>query len=239
VVHLAGESVASGRWTATRKRAIRESRVTGTRTLVDWLITREPRPEVLVSASAIGFYGDRGDEPLDESSPVGGGFLAEVCRDWEAEAERAEAAGIRVVRLRIGLVLTREGGALSRMLPLFRLGLGGPVGSGRQWFPWIHLEDVLNVVEWALETPSARAAYNLVAPGIVRQADFATALGRVLRRPALLPTPAFALRLALGELADEALLASAQVTSRRLQSEGYAFRWPDLRPALLEITGGS
>ena len=235
IVHLAGEPIAAGRWTRARRRAIERSRVAGTRTLVDWLARREQRPQVLVSASATGFYGERGDEELDEDSSRGGGFLAELCVAWEAEARRAEDLGIRVVVVRLGLVLARGAGLLARLEPLFKLGAGGPVGSGKQWFPWVHRDDVIGALEWALTTPSARGAYNLVAPGIVRQAEFARALGRALHRPAFLPAPAPALRLVFGELADEALLASQRARPQRLEAGGYPFRWPDLDPALADL----
>ncbi len=235
VVHLAGENVAAGRWTARRRAAIDASRLRGTRTLVDWLAARAERPTVLVSASAVGVYGSRGDESLPESSAPGAGFLADLCTRWEAEAERAIDLGVRVVVLRMGLAMARGDGVLGRLEPLFKLGMGGPVGSGRHWFPWVHIDDVVGVIEWALGNENARGPYNVVAPGIVRQADFARALGRALRRPALLPTPAFALRLAFGDLADEALLASQRTVPERLETEGYAFLWPKLEPALADL----
>jgi len=232
VVHLAGESVGEGRWTADKKARIRDSRVQGTRTLVDHLRARTQRPEVLVSASAVGIYGDRGDEVIRDDAAAGTGFLAEVAEAWEAEADRAAEVGIRVVKLRIGIVMSPTGGALEKMLPPFRLGAGGPMGSGRQWFPWVHLDDVVGAIEWALTTPSARGAYNMVGPEPVRQKDFARALGRALGRPAIMPAPAFALRLALGEFADEGLLAGQRCVPERLQAEGYAFQHPTLDPAL-------
>jgi len=235
IVHLAGEPIAAGRWTRARRSAIESSRIAGTRTLVEWLARRDQRPEVLVCASAVGLYGDRRDEELREDSGPGDGFLADLCARWEAEARRAQDLGVRVVIVRLGLVLARGAGVLAQLEPLFKLGAGGPVGSGRQWFPWVHRDDVVGALEWALSTPGARGAYNLVAPGIVRQADFARALGRALHRPAFVPTPAFALRLVLGELADEALLASQRARPARLQSDGYAFRWPDLDAALADL----
>lgn len=237
VVHLAGESIGNSRWTEQSKRAMWDSRVVGTRTLVSWLSARRQRPEVLVAASAIGFYGDRGDEELDEQSPVGRGFLAELTEAWEQEAVLAEQAGIRVVRLRIGVVLAKEGGALAKMLTPFKLGAGGPLGSGRQWFPWVHLDDLVGVIQASLRAPAMKGPYNVVAPGIVRQADFARALGHALHRPAVLPTPAFALRLAFGGMADEALLASARVVPKRLLAEGYGFRYPELAGALASVLG--
>lgn len=238
VVHLAGEDVAGGRWTAKRMAEIERSRIEGTRTLVDWLAARAARPRVLVAASAIGFYGDRGDEPLREDAGAGEGFLADLCRRWEQEALRAEQAGIRVVCLRIGLVLARGDGLLGRLEGIFRLGAGGPLASGRQWFPWVHCDDVVGAIEWAIEREQSRGAYNLAAPGVVRQGDFARALGRALHRPALLPTPAFALRLVFGRLAGE-LLASQRVLPERLSAEGYSFRFRDLEPALADLYGGA
>lgn len=235
VVHLAGESIASGRWTEARKRSMRDSRVLGTRTLASWLQGRTQRPEVFVSASAVGYYGDRGDEILDEDAGPGKGFLADLTAAWEEETKAIEALGVRVVRVRIGVVLSKEGGALEKMRLPFKLGAGGPIGSGRQWFPWVHLDDVVGILRWAIRTPSARGAYNAVAPGVVRQADFARALGRALHRPAVLPTPGFALRLAFGEMADEALLSSTRAVPRRLQEAGYTFRWPELEAALADV----
>lgn len=237
VVHLAGESVGEGRWTAEKKARIRDSRVRGTRTLVDFLRGRAQRPEVLVSASAVGLYGDRGDELIADDAAPGGGFLAEVVQAWEAEADRAADAGIRVVKLRIGVVLAPDGGALGKMLPPYRLGAGGPIGSGKQWFPWVHLDDVVGAIEWALTTPSARGAYNLVGPEPVRQRDFAKALGAAVGRPAVLPAPAFALRLAFGEFADEGLLAGQRCIPGRLDAAGYAFRHPRLAGALAAAVG--
>ena len=235
VVHLAGENLADARWTEARKQSMRDSRVLGTRTLARWLAGRKQRPEVLVCASAIGLYGDRGDELLDEDAAPGTGFLADLVRDWEQEARAVEAAGVRLVLLRLGVVLSREGGALGKMRLPFSLGAGGPIGSGRQWFPWVHLDDAVGAFLWAIRTPGARGAYNLVAPGVVRQGDFARALGRAMRRPAVLPTPAFALKVAFGEMATEALLPSTRVVPRRLLSEGYAFRFPELDPALRSV----
>ena len=237
VVHLAGENVGEGRWSEARKAAIRDSRVTGTRTLVDWLRGRAQRPEVFIAASAIGFYGDRGESELDEDAGPGTGFLADTCRAWEAEADRAAEAGIRVVKLRIGIVLDPAGGALGKMLPLFRAGLGGPLGSGRQWFPWVHRDDVLGLIAHALRSPAVRGPLNAVAPGAVRQGDFARALGAALHRPAFVPAPAFALRAALGEFAQEGLLASARVVPARAAATGYTFRFPTLGPALSQLLG--
>lgn len=235
VVHLAGEGIADKRWTEERKAALRDSRVRGTKTLVDWLVARPQRPEVLISASGVGYYGETGDRLVTEDAPAGSGFLAELSRDWEAAARAAEAAGIRVVLLRLGVVLSRQGGALEKMRLPFSLGLGGPVGSGKQWFPWVHIDDAVGFIRWALREPSARGPYNVVAPGIVRQADFARAFGKALKRPAVLPVPAFALKLGFGELADEALLASNRVAPDRLQKAGFRFAYPELAPALADV----
>ena len=235
VVHLAGAPVAGGRWTAAKKKAIYDSRVQGTAALVSWLAQRAQRPSVLVSASAVGFYGDRGNERLTEDAAVGEGFLARVVQDWEAEVDKAAALGIRVVKLRIGIVLSAAGGAMGQMLPLFRAGMGGPLGSGRQWFPWIHIDDVVNVIEWALRNEQAQGVYNLAAPGVCAQRDFARALGQALGRPAVLPAPRLALRLALGEFAEEALLVSTRVVPSRLEADGYSFTWPALAPALRDV----
>ena len=235
VVHLAGAPVAGGRWTEAKKEAIYRSRVEGSAALVSWLGQREQRPSVLISASAVGFYGDRGDEVLTEAAGSGAGFLAKVVKDWEAEVDRAAELGIRVVKLRIGIVLSSSGGAMGEMLPIFRAGMGGPMGSGRQWFPWVHIDDVLNVIEWALRSDQARGAYNLAAPGICSQRYFARSLGRALGRPAFMPAPRLALKLALGEFAEEALLASSRVVPSRLKEAGYDFAWPALAPALEDV----
>jgi hypothetical protein len=230
VVHLAGESVA-GRWTTAKKRRIRESRAEGTRRLVEAIARAETRPSVLASVSAVGYYGDRGEETLTEASTPGNDFLAQVCREWEAEGQRAEEAGVRVARLRLGVVLDRGGGALAAMLTPFRLGLGGPLGSGRQWFPWVHRADVVGLLARALEHADAAGAINAVAPELVRNLDFTRALARAVHRPALLPAPAPALRLLLGEFSQE-LLASRRVLPERAQALGYSFQFPRLEPAL-------
>jgi uncharacterized protein len=230
VVHLAGENLGH-RWTAERKRRIRASRVEGTRLLAETLAGLARPPAVLVSASAVGYYGDRGDELLDEAAPLGEGFLAEVVRDWEAAAEPARTAGIRVVHPRMGVVLSASGGALARLLLPFRLGVGGPVGSGRQWLSWITRADAVAVIVRALSDEELRGPVN-VAAGAVRFGDFARALGRVLHRPALLPVPAPALRLVFGEMADATLLASARVDAAVLRSRGHRFLHPELEGAL-------
>jgi uncharacterized protein (TIGR01777 family) len=185
-------------------------------------------------ASGISFYGDQGETTLTESSPPGTGFLAQLSQDWEEEGSRARELGIRVVQLRLGVVLSPRGGALGTMRTPFKLGLGGPLGSGKQWFPWVHIEDVIRTICWAIQTPEASGPYNLVAPIQTRQSDFARSLGRALGRPAILPAPAFALRMAFGDLADEAMLASHRAIPARLQEEGFQFRWTDLDTVLQE-----
>jgi uncharacterized protein (TIGR01777 family) len=232
VVHLAGEPIFGGLPTAARRERIRRSRIDSTRALVEAIASLDParRPRTLVCASAVGYFGDRGEEVLDEASQPGSGFLAEVCRDWEAEAEGATAVGLRVVRIRIGVVLSKDGGALSLMRVPFSLGIGGRLGDGRQFFPWIHLDDLVGVILWALESPVA-GAINAVAPESIRNAELTRALGRVLHRPALLPVPGFALRLALGELAGE-LLGSRRVRPARLEEAGFVFRHRTLESAL-------
>lgn len=234
VVHLAGESVA-GRWTARRKIAIRASRIEGTRHLVAGLRDASPRPTVLVAASAIGYYGDRRDEPLTEESDPGNksDFLAATCCDWEHEARGAEALGINVVRLRTGIVLGQGGGALGEMLTPARLGLSGPLGSGRQWWSWIHTQDAVGVIEHSLNATNS-TVYNNTTPVPVRQREFATVLGRTLGRPAFLPAPAFALRLALGGFSAE-LLSSKRVVPEATLASGYRYRYPELGPALANL----
>ena len=237
VVHLAGENIAGGRWTAARKARIRDSRVDGTRRLCEALAALPHPPSTLVAASAIGFYGDRGDEQVDESSASGAGFLADVCRAWEAAAAPARAAGIRVVQLRIGIVLTPAGGALGQMLLPFRLGAGGVIGSGRQYMSWVALDDVLGGVLHALCTEGLAGPVNMVAPTPVTNAVFTKTLGRVLRRPTLVPLPAVGARLAFGEMADALLLASTRVDAARLRDDGFVFGYPDLEDALRHLLG--
>jgi hypothetical protein len=231
VFHLAGEPIAAGRWTAARKERLRTSRLLGTRQLVAGLAELPARPRLLVTASAVGYYGDRGDEALDEQAPAGSGFLAELCADWEREAMAAEELGIRVVRLRIGIVLAAQGGALARMLPLFRLGAGGRLGSGQQWMSWVHVDDVVGLMLHAAADDGLRGAVNAVAPHPVRNADFTRALGRALGRPTLLAVPAAALRIALGEM-SQILTASQRVVPAVARRTGYAFRHPGLEGAL-------
>ncbi len=231
VVHLAGEPIV-GRWTDAKKSRIYDSRVDGTRLLASALAELDEKPRVLVCASAVGFYGDRGDAVLTEASSSGDGFLAEVCRDWEAACAPASAAGIRVVNARLGIVLSAAGGALGQMLTPFKLGLGGPVGSGDQYWSWIAIDDVVGGLHHALVTDEVSGPLNLTAPEPVTSRAFAKTLGRVLGRPAFLPAPAFALRLALGEAADEMLLAGQRVLPEALRASGYGFRHAELEEAL-------
>ena len=234
IIHLAGEPVAQ-RWTAEAKRRIRESRVMGTRRLVEALAMLPRRPEALICASAIGYYGSRGDEVLTESSAPGSGFLPEVCVAWEKEAQAAEAFGIRVVRVRTGVVLGAGGGALARMLPPFRMGVGGRLGNGRQWMSWIHQEDLVALFQFAVES-QIRGALNAVAPHPVTNSDFTRELARTLGRPAVFPVPGFALRLLFGEMA-EVLLASQRVAPAAAEAAGFHFRFPQLAPALESLLG--
>ncbi len=236
VVHLAGEGVADARWTAARKRAIRDSRVDTSRALVRALAALEPsvRPRVLLSASAIGWYGDRADTPLDEQSAPGEGFLADVCREWEQVVFDAQALAVRTVAARIGVVLGTDGGALASLLPIFRLGVGGRVGSGRQWLSWIHLDDLVGLLCHLLEHPGAQGPVNAVAPEPVTNAAFTAALASVLHRPACLPVPAAALRTVLGEMSS-VLLASQRVQPRAAEELGFRFRFPALRGALEDL----
>jgi uncharacterized protein (TIGR01777 family) len=237
LIHLAGENIASGRWTSARKEAIRKSRVDGTLLLCRALAQAERPPKVMVAASAIGYYGSRDDEVLRESSERGRGFLPAVCVAWESATEPAEAKGIRVVHLRFGVILAPHGGALKKMLLPFRLGLGGIVGDGRQYMPWISLEDAVGAVQHALENDSLRGPVNAVAPQAITNREFTQALGRALGRPTIFPMPAFAARLAFGEMADALLLASARVAPEALLSSGYRFRHPDIASALRHLLG--
>jgi uncharacterized protein (TIGR01777 family) len=236
VVHLAGESIAS-RWTKERKRRIVESRVQGTRLVAGALAALPRKPAALVCASAVGWYGARGDEALDESSPPGTGFLAETCRAWEESADPARDAGIRVVNLRFGIILSARGGALAKMLLPFKLGAGGRVGDGRQWMSWIAHDDALGAIRHAMATADLAGPVNAVAPAPVTNAEFTRVLGRVLGRPTVMTMPAFAARLAFGEMADHLLLAGQRVLPRRLAGSGYAFRHPELEGALRHVLG--
>jgi uncharacterized protein len=233
VVHLAGETVA-GRWTESKKARIRDSRVEGTRVLSEAVAALASPPQVLVCASAIGFYGKHGDEPIDERDPAGKDFLSGVVKEWEAATRPAADTGVRVVNLRFGVVLSPAGGALKAMLPVFRLGLGGRLGSGHQFLSWVALDDVVGAIVHALFKPDLSGPVNTTAPNPVTNAEFSRTLGRVLGRPAILPAPAFAVRAALGEFASE-VLEGARVLPRRLVESGYTFRHPRLEPALKHL----
>jgi len=235
VINLAGRSLL-GRWTAGVKADIVNSRVQATRLLVDAIAGMPARPTVLVSTSAVGYYGHRGDEVLTETSSAGTGFLAELTKVWEGEARRAVDLGVRVVCPRLGLVLARNGGALGPMIPLFRVGLGGPIGTGRHWWSWVHIDDVSAAITEALTSSALEGPVNLVGPSPVTNRDFARTLGSVLRRPAILPAPAFAVRFVLGEMADEMILSSQRVLPARLQAHGFVFRWQELSAALENLT---
>ena len=235
VVHLAGENIATGRWTPAKKARIRDSRVEMTRRLCEAVARLAPPPRVVIGASAIGYYGSRGDEVLREESAPGAGFLAEVCRDWEAATKPAADAGIRVVNLRFGVILSAAGGALAKMLPPFRLGAGGVLGDGRQWMSWIALDDALGVIARALTDETLRGPVNVVAPQPVTNREFTGTLARVLRRPAVFPVPAFVLRLALGEMADALLLSSQRVEPAKLAAAGYPFRFSKFEEALRHL----
>jgi uncharacterized protein (TIGR01777 family) len=235
VVHLAGENIASGRWNAAKKARIKDSRVKGTRLLCENLAQLERPPKTLLSASAIGYYGSRGDEVLTEQSHSGAGFLAEVCREWEAATTPARERNIRVVLLRLGVILTPKGGSLAKMLVPFRLGAGGRIGDGRQYFSWIMLDDVIGAIEHCLRREEVSGAVNVVAPTPVTNGEFTQTLGRVLSRPTIFPMPAFAARLAFGEMADELLLSSQRVEPAVLKATGYSFRFPELEPGLRAV----
>jgi uncharacterized protein (TIGR01777 family) len=231
VVNLAGENLAGGRWTAARKHEFLGSRIGTTKRLLDWIGRQARAPAVLVSGSAVGWYGPRGDDELDEDAGLGSDFSAHLCRDWEAEAVKAEALGVRVCRVRTGIVLGVDGGALKQMLLPFRLGIGGRMGSGRQWMSWVAREDLVALIRWLVEHDNARGAYNGTAPAPVTNAQFARTLGAALHRPALLPTPAFALRLLFGEMSD-LLVTGQRVVPKRALVEGFAFMHPELGSAL-------
>lgn len=232
VVHLSGESIAGGPWSKKRRERIRNSRIRTTRLLAETLAQISPRPDVLVQASAVGYYGSRGEETLTEASSAGTGFLADLCRDWEAASMPAQDAGVRVVRLRTAPVLSAKGGMLAAMLPIFRLGLGGRLGSGRQWMSWISLDDHLSIIDRALMDSSMRGSINAASPEPVRNATFTKTLGRAIHRPTILPAPEFALRMALGRSrADELLLASQRVTPEALLACGFRFAHPRLEEA--------
>ena len=235
VVNLAGASIADGRWNAARKAELRSSRIDTTRALVAALAKMNARPSVLVSATATGFYGNRGDELLTEESQPGNDYLSGLAREWEAEALKAEAIGIRVVLARFGIILARDGGALPKMMLLFRFFAGGKIGSGHQWMSWISLADVVEILRFALEKNEVRGPINVISPQPVQNVEFTKTLASVLHRPALFPAPAFALRLVLGEMADALLLSSQRVLPKKLESLGYRFLQADLKSALASI----
>lgn len=230
VIHLAGESVAGSRWSEAAKKRIRESRTKSTRNLVSSLATLTHKPTVFVGASAIGFYGDQKEKALTEDSPLGSGFLASVCQDWETEAAKVDCG--RKVTIRIGLVLGPNGGALEKMLPVFKLGGGGKLGHGDQWMSWIALDDLVTMFVTAIENPKWQGIYNGTAPEPVRNSEFTTTLGKVLHRPTVFAVPSFALRLTFGEMADETLLASQKILPKRVRETGFHFQYPDLKSAL-------
>lgn len=235
VVHLAGENLAEGRWTDEKKRRIRESRVKGTRLISETLAALARKPEVLVSASAVGFYGSRGDEVLTEQSAAGNDFLAQVCREWEEATAAAQAAGIRVVHLRFGVILSGHGGALKKMLTPFKLGVGGKLGDGRQYMSWVTLDDAASAIEHALSDQTLSGPVNVVAPRPVTNKEFTKAMGSALSRPTFFTVPAFAARLAFGEMADATLLSSQRAEPARLTASGFAFKYPEIEGALRHV----
>lgn len=239
VYHLAGESIASGRWNEEKKRKIRESRTKGTKLLADAVANLSQPPKTLISASAIGYYGDRGDELLTETSPPGNDFLADVCVEWEKATEHARAKGVRVVNTRFGIILDKDGGALAKMLTPFRMGIGGRIGDGKQWMSWIALEDVIGALQFVLKNESLNQPVNFVAPNPVTNAEFTKTLGNVLSRPTVFPIPEFGVRLAFGEMADALLLSSQRVEPRSLKQAEYEFRYSDLESALRAILRSS
>lgn len=234
VVNLAGAPIGDARWTESRKKLLLDSRIETTSRLVEWMGRAKRRPQVLVSASAVGYYGEQGDRPITEDTRPTPGFTHDLCAAWERQAEQATALGVRVCVMRTGVVLDRRGGALAKMLPAFRLGAGGRLGSGQHWFPWIHREDVTAICQWLLENTAARGAYNVSAPNPVTNAEFTRALGRALRRPTVLPMPEAALKLLFGAM-SELLLVSDRMLPRRLLDAGFQFRYPDLDRALAAI----
>jgi uncharacterized protein (TIGR01777 family) len=238
VINLAGAPIGDARWTPSRRRLLLDSRVETTAKVIEWMARAARRPQALVSASAVGYYGEQGERPITEQTPPTPGFTHELCAAWEREAERAVALGVRVCLMRTGVVLDRDGGALAKMLPAFRLGAGGRLGSGRHYFPWIHREDSTAICQWLLENPQARGAYNAGAPNPVTNAEFTRALGRAIGRPTVLPMPEAALKLLFGEM-SELLLVSDRMLPKRLLDEGFKFKYPDLERALAAIFQGS
>lgn len=234
VIHLAGETIV-GHWDKKKREKIRDSRVISTNNLVQALVQSSQKPRTLITASAIGYYGNRGQERLTENSEPGYNFLGMVCRDWEGATKPAEDAGIRTVQLRIGIMLSMQGGALKQMVQPFRFGLGGIIGNGKQWWSWVALEDVVGAVQHALTHEGLSGPVNVVAPNPVTNIDFTRAIAQVVRRPALFPLPFFAVRLFFGQMGEELMLASARVLPTKLEASGYKFRYPELKPALLDI----
>ncbi|MDF3128057.1 TIGR01777 family oxidoreductase [Kiritimatiellaeota bacterium B1221] len=235
VIHLAGEPIAARRWSPAQKQKIYDSRVNGTRALAQALAASDNKPECLICASAIGFYGNRGEELLNESADAGEGYLSDLVQDWEAAAEPARQAGIRVVHLRLGIVLSDQGGALAKMLPAFKLGLGGKLGNGRMWMSWIHIEDAARAFEHVLTHPEISGVVNLTAPHSVRNREFTRSLAEVLKKPAVLPVPAFLLKTLLGEMGETLLLSSTRCPAAALQKLDFDFQHPELKPALRQL----
>jgi uncharacterized protein (TIGR01777 family) len=232
VIHLAGENIAGLRWTEEKKKAIRDSRVIGTRNLVNSLAKLKEKPKVFLAGSAMGFYGDRGDEIVNEASQAGDTFLSDVSKEWEMESRRAEDLGIRTVLLRTSIVLSKDGGALATMMTPFKFGVGGVIGSGKQWMSWISLDDVVGIVNFALENEKLRGAVNVASPNPVTNEDFTKTLGEVLYRPTILPLPEFAVNLVFGEMGDALLIHSTRVEPKRLNEAGYKFKFPNLKAAI-------
>lgn len=232
IIHLAGEPIGDWRWTEDKKRRIKDSRVNGTRTIIEAISKLKNKPKTLISASGVGYYGDRGDDSLNERGGVGDTFLAEVCRDWEAEARKAENYGLRVVLMRNGVVLSKDGGALATMLTPFSLGLGGVVGSGKQWLSWLSFVDMIAIMNFVLENEDIEGAVNAVSPNPVTNEEFTKTLGEVIHRPTFLPLPKFAVDLLMGEMGDALLLDSARAVPEKLEKAGYEFKYPLLKPAL-------
>jgi uncharacterized protein (TIGR01777 family) len=232
IIHLAGEPIGDWRWTDDKKKRIRDSRVNGTRTIIEAISKLKTKPKALLSMSGVGYYGDRGDEILNERGGVGDTFLAEICRDWEAEARKAENYGVRVVLMRNGVVLSKDGGALATMMTPFSLGLGGVAGSGKQWLSWLSLDDMVGVTNFVLENESIEGAVNVVSPNPVTNEEFTKTLGEAIHRPTFLPLPQFAVNLIMGEMGDALLLDSARAVPKKLEDAGYEFKYPLLKPAL-------
>ena len=235
VIHLAGDNVASENWSAEKKRRIKESRTVGTKVLIDALKQCKNPPKHFISASAIGFYGDRKDEILTEDSAKGAGFFPEVCGEWEIEAKKAEDFGARVVCMRIGVVLAKDGGALEKMLTPFKFGVGGTIGSGRQWMSWISMDDIISIVHFFLDNENLRGAFNLTAPNPATNEQFVKTLGHVLSRPTVLPLPEFAVKLIFGEMGETLLLQGARVLPKRLEDAGYKFKYTNLQEAMKRV----